>query len=84
MALHLITIPDAGEVQHGKRHQKILMLLECSSMTTLDHMIIANGCGFGDLVGDKKSQFKMLEAHNLMPLLSYCEVRLAPDLHQTV
>lgn len=39
MALHLITVPDAGMVQDGKKHQETVMLLECNSMTTLGHMI---------------------------------------------
>lgn len=39
MALHLLTVPDAGEVQDGKRHQETLMLLECNSITTLGHLI---------------------------------------------
>lgn len=39
MALHLITVPDAGMVQDGKKHQETLMLLECNSMTTLGHTI---------------------------------------------
>lgn len=46
--------------------------------------ITANSCFCSDLVGDPESELKMLEAHNLRMLLSYCEVHFAPNPHQTV
>lgn len=81
MALHLITVPDAGwEETSGD--------INVTKMQFYDYFapydnITANSCFCGYLVGDPESQVKMLEAHNLMTLLSYYAVHLPPNLHQT-